>query len=358
MGYDKVGNVLSRATTQAAVPGVTGSGGNETQNFCYDEQSRLVWASNSVAASPGSGQTCGSTALQSTLGSSYTTSYTYTHLGQLWRGPLNGSGTTEQYLYCNSSHPHQVTALAPTSGSPTCSASGTPDYSGTYDTWGNLLTRNTGGKNGSLSYDAFDEMVRWNGTTTSSSQEEWYLYDAAGNRVLRRSATTTPSGNPATAAATITVYAFGLEEHTYSYSGSGTTLTNTGNTYTMERTLFSNTSYAIAQIINLARDIPDAVGDFDLCFVEFLRPPHIHDNDFWAKPFTMRMAPVHAHIASRSLTTTASNQQLEQMMDQGYSNDPEASEYLTLLDHLFLDPPNWMAKKELGYISGVREHSD
>ncbi len=231
VGYDKVGNVLSRATTQAAVPGVTGSGGSETQNFCYDEQSRLVWASNSVAASPGSGQTCGTSALQSTLGSSYTTNYTYTHLGQLWRGPLNGSGTTEQYLYCNNSHPHQVTALAPTSGSPTCSASGTPDYSGTYDTWGNLITRNTGGKNGSLSYDAFDEMIRWNGTTSSNSQEEWYLYDAAGNRVLRRSATTAPSGNPATAAATITVYAFGVEEHTYSYSGSGTTLTNSGNTY-------------------------------------------------------------------------------------------------------------------------------
>lgn len=74
-------------------------------------------------------------------------------------------------------------------------------------------------------------MRRWNGTTASNSQEEWYLYDASGNRVLRRSATTAPSGNPATAAATITVYAFGLEEHVYSYTGSGTSLTNTSNTY-------------------------------------------------------------------------------------------------------------------------------
>jgi hypothetical protein len=131
-----------------------------------------------------------------------------------------------------------------------------------------------------------------------------------------------------------------------------------GYGHTVERTSFSNTPYAIAQIINVVRDIPDAVGDFDLCFVEFFRPPHRNDNDFWEEPFTMRMAPVHAHITSRSLTTTASNQQLEQMMDLGGGDDPEVSEYLTLLDHLFLDPPNWMAKKELSYISGVRERSD
>lgn len=30
---------------------------------------------------------------------------------------------------------------------------------------------------------------------------------------------------------TITVYAFGLEEHQYSYSGTGSSATNTGNTY-------------------------------------------------------------------------------------------------------------------------------
>jgi RHS repeat-associated protein len=231
VGYDNVGNVLSRATTQAAVPGVTGSGGNETQNFCYDEQSRMVWASNSVAATPGSSQTCGSATLQGTLGSGYTTSDVYTHLGQIWQGALNGSGTQEQYLYCNSSHPHQVTALSPASGNPSCSASGTPDYSGTYDTWGNLITRSYNANNSSLSYDALDEMVRWNGMTSTSSQEEWYLYDAAGDRVLRRSATTGTSGNPATSPATITVYAFGLEEHVYSYSGSGSSLSNTGNTY-------------------------------------------------------------------------------------------------------------------------------
>ncbi len=80
-----------------------------------------------------------------------------------------------------------MTALASTSGSPTCSATGTTGYSATYD--------------------------------------------ASGNRVLRRSTSTTAGGNVQTAASTITVYAFGLEEHVYSYPGSGTSASNTSDTY-------------------------------------------------------------------------------------------------------------------------------
>jgi RHS repeat-associated protein len=232
VSYDNVGNVLSRSTTQATVSGVSGSGGNEVQNFCYDEQNRLVWASNATTATAASGQTCGSAALQATLGGSYTHSYVYTNLGQLWQGPLSGGGTQEQYLYCSNGHPHQVTALSPTSGSPTCSATGTTGYSATYDAWGNVSSRSTGTTTGStLSFDALDHLVRWNGSTASAANGEWYLYDADGNRVMRRSASTASGGNPATSSATITVYAFGLEEHTYSYTGSGSTLTNTGNTY-------------------------------------------------------------------------------------------------------------------------------
>jgi RHS repeat-associated protein len=74
-------------------------------------------------------------------------------------------------------------------------------------------------------------MVTWSSTTPTNSQGEWYLYDSTGNRVLRRSASTTSGGNPSTAAATITVYAFGLEEHTYQYSGSGSSANNSNNTY-------------------------------------------------------------------------------------------------------------------------------
>jgi RHS repeat-associated protein len=232
ISYDPAGNVTSRATTQSAVASVSGSGGSEVQNFCYDEQNRMLWASNASSASAGSGQTCGTTALAGTLGGTYTTSYKFTHLGQIWQGPLNGGSTQEQYLYCASGHPHQVTALSPASGSPTCSATGTKDYSAAYDAFGNLTSRTyPATTTGTPAYNNQDQMVSWHGTTSSNSQGEWYLYDSTGNRVLRRSASTTSSGNPATAAATITVYAFGLAEHQYSYSGSGTSATTTNNTY-------------------------------------------------------------------------------------------------------------------------------
>ena len=50
--------------------------------------------------------------------------------------------------------------------------------------------------------------MQWN---AGANSQEWYAYDLGGNRTLRRS--TTGSGT------TITVYAFGLEEHVYSSSG-------------------------------------------------------------------------------------------------------------------------------------------
>jgi RHS repeat-associated protein len=60
-----------------------------------------------------------------------------------------------------------------------------------------------------------DHLVAWN---AGSTNQQWYAYDASGNRVLLRS--TTSSGT------SITTYAFGLEEHLY-----GATGINTGNTY-------------------------------------------------------------------------------------------------------------------------------
>jgi RHS repeat-associated protein len=108
---------------------------------------------------------------------------------------------------------------------------GTTAYTASYDVWGNLTNRTYSSSSGVPVYDIANQMIRWSSTTTSTAKEEWYLYDASGNRVMRRSASTTSTGNPATAAATITVYPFGLEEHTYNYTGSGSSLTTTGNTY-------------------------------------------------------------------------------------------------------------------------------
>jgi hypothetical protein len=60
-----------------------------------------------------------------------------------------------------------------------------------------------------------DHFVQWDAGATN---REWYVYDSGGERVLRRSTNSSST--------TLTVYAFGLEEHVYSSSG-----TNQGNTY-------------------------------------------------------------------------------------------------------------------------------
>jgi YD repeat-containing protein len=91
--------------------------------------------------------------------------------------------------------------------------------------WGNLTSRTYNATTATLTYDVLDHLVAWN---AGSTNQEWYLYDASGNRVLRRSASTTTGGNPATSAATITTYAFGVEEHVYQYSGSGSSATTKG----------------------------------------------------------------------------------------------------------------------------------
>jgi RHS repeat-associated protein len=216
IGYDAASNVLSQTLTMSAISGQSGSGGSETQNFCYDELNRLTWASNSSATPAAGSGTCGSVALQGTLGGSYTNTFKYTNLGQIWKGTLNGSGTY-QYLYCNN-NTHQLTAVTTTTP-PSCSNQGSPAYTASYDSWGNVTGRTYNGVTSTLSYDGQDHLVRWNG---SSNQEEWYWYDATGNRVMTRS--TTDGTNM-----TLTVYAFGLEEHQYTYSGSGSA-TNTANT--------------------------------------------------------------------------------------------------------------------------------
>ncbi len=214
LNYDPASNLVSLSTTQGPVPGSSSSNSTETQNFCYDEQGRLVWAGNSgTQPSPGNG-TCGSGSLGNSgnIGA-YSTSFVYTHLGQLWQGPTSGGSTQYQYLYCNSSAPHQLTGLY--SLGATCSNKGTAAYATTYDAYGNVNQRTYSSTTGTLSYNNLNQMVEWN---AGSTNQEWNVYDAAGNRVLTRSTNGSST--------TLLVYPFGREEHQYSGSG-----TNQWNTY-------------------------------------------------------------------------------------------------------------------------------
>jgi RHS repeat-associated protein len=94
-------------------------------------------------------------------------------------------------------------------------SSATPVYSASYDPWGNQITRTTGGVTGTLSYDQSNRMTEWNAGATS---QEFYLYDATGNRILKRSITGTGT--------TLAVYSFGLEEDDYTGTGVLTTQTH------------------------------------------------------------------------------------------------------------------------------------
>ncbi|HVB72804.1 MAG TPA: hypothetical protein VNE38_04545 [Ktedonobacteraceae bacterium] len=71
------------------------------------------------------------------------------------------------------------------------------------------------GITGTLSFDLLDHLTQW---YVSSTNQEQYLYDASGQRILRRSTSDS--------ATTITTYPFGLEDHQYSGVGG-----NQSNTY-------------------------------------------------------------------------------------------------------------------------------
>ncbi len=91
----------------------------------------------------------------------------------------------------------------------------------------------SGGTTATLSYDGLDDLVRWNDTNTTTN-EEWYLYDASGQRLLRRSQTGTGNSNTR-----YTITAFGLEDHIY--DGGGNNLNNKYYYYLAGRLIGLNT---------------------------------------------------------------------------------------------------------------------
>jgi hypothetical protein len=110
--------------------------------------------------------TCGTATLANSLaGAAYTASYAYTHLGQLWQAPLNGQGAAQQYLYCDASHPHQLTGVYPTGR--TCASLSNASYHALYESWGNVTERDDNAISAQLSYDDLDHFVQWNAGSTS-----------------------------------------------------------------------------------------------------------------------------------------------------------------------------------------------
>ncbi|HEU5380776.1 MAG TPA: RHS repeat-associated core domain-containing protein [Ktedonobacteraceae bacterium] len=101
-----------------------------------------------------------------------------------------------------------MTGLYPVGTTCATRGSATAVYSASYDPWGNQSSRTYNNVTATLSYDQLNRLVQWD---AGSNGQEWYVYDASGNRVLKRSL------NGGTTK--LTIYVFGLEE--YSYTGSG-----------------------------------------------------------------------------------------------------------------------------------------
>lgn len=111
-----------------------------------------------------------------------------------------------QYLYCDSNHPHRLSGIYPLGT--TCANLSGAVYTAGYDAFGNENYRSYQNVTASLFYDSSNHLVEWN---AGSSGQEFYVYDAAGNRVLQRSI----SGG----VTRLMVSAFGLQDLAFGYNG-------------------------------------------------------------------------------------------------------------------------------------------
>ena len=102
--------------------------------------------------------------------------------------------------------PHQLSGLYALGS--TCTSKSGQGYLSSYDQWGNVTSRTFSGSTSTLTYDILDHLTQW---YASATNQEQYLYDASGQRMLRRF--TNGSGT------TLLTYPFGIEEHQYSGAG-------------------------------------------------------------------------------------------------------------------------------------------
>ncbi|WP_432990987.1 RHS repeat-associated core domain-containing protein [Dactylosporangium sp. CA-233914] len=176
--YDLAGNITRQASTRRGASAPT-----ETQCYTYDDLARLTqaWtATDNCAATPSDtnhtmvGDSLGST-------SAYWTSWTINDLGertaQTQHNLGTGAGTTTAYTYDgNGGHqPHTLTSTTSSGG-----ASSSTGYS--YDTAGNMVSRNAGQGNQTLTWDDAGRLTKI-ATTGSTST---FIYDAEGKLLIQR----------------------------------------------------------------------------------------------------------------------------------------------------------------------------
>jgi RHS repeat-associated protein len=176
IGYDAVGNVTSVSSVLPASGGQ--SGGQDNQQYCYDEQNRLIWAGTS-GTNPCTQQSISGTTLTS---ASYTATYQYDSSNRLTQSTLAGALASDPqgtYAY-DSQHVDAVDAI------------GSTGYTAQYDAAGNMTCRSPGGaqvcnsstqSGAHLTYDVEGRLIQW--VSADGTSKVLYGYDAQGNRFLQ-----------------------------------------------------------------------------------------------------------------------------------------------------------------------------
>jgi len=166
-GYDQAGNVTTLA-------GKTAGTTDQVECFRYDHLRRLTDAWTETSTSCAAPQRSGA--------DPYRLSWTYDTAGNRTTQTSHSAtgSTTATYTYpaAGASQPHTVTSIAYTG-----QTSRTDSYG--YDPGGYTTTRTVNGVAQTLTWDAEGHLA----TTSQPGQNTSYLYDADGNRLLRRDAT-------------------------------------------------------------------------------------------------------------------------------------------------------------------------
>jgi RHS repeat-associated protein len=116
--------------------------------------------------------------------SAYWTTWTVDPIGwrsQVQHSTTGGTDTTTNYAYTATGQPHTLTSATSTGGTP-----GGSTY--TYDTAGNMITRNAGQGNQTLTWDDNRQLAAINGSTGGNTT---FLYDADGELLLQKDPGTT-----------------------------------------------------------------------------------------------------------------------------------------------------------------------
>jgi RHS repeat-associated protein len=227
--YDAAGNILNETDTRN---GSTAT--SETQCYAYDtlDQLATAWTATDNCTPP---TTTNHAGVGDNLGTSsaYWTTWTVDNLGDRSQqvqhaftgGPASDTTTTYCYGASGGTQPHTLTATSTTG----CA---TPNTTYTYDTSGNMATRNAGQGNQTFTYNNAGQLTAVTGGTGGNTT---YKYDANGQLLVQTDPAGTTLYLPSEQLTLVGSVVTGTRY--YALPGGGTVVrTGTVNNYTYELT--------------------------------------------------------------------------------------------------------------------------